>query len=124
MAESQGDFTVERVLNHELRDFWGIRTQPQISDGSSFYFAGVKIPTLESVPSTFVTKLIPAGDYVCLTQKSPVANFELALLYLYHTFLPKAGYQLADPLEIEHFGAVREVLIPVQVSPEKYRSTQ
>ena len=106
-------------LNQGPRDFWGIRIQPQMPDGSAFYFAGVKTPVLESALSTFVTKIIPAGDYVCLKQKNPDADLEFALTYLYHTILPKAGYRLAAPLEIEHFGTARELLIPVQASPQK-----
>ncbi len=103
-------------LNSGRRDFWGIRTQPQISDGISFYLAAVKIPSLESAPSTFVTKIISAGDYVCLSQKNPTADFESALKFLYHTFLPKSGLSLADPLEIEHFSEPREIYIPVHKS--------
>jgi len=105
--------------NQGLRDFWGVRFLPQMPGGSSFYFAGVKIHALDSVPSTLVTKIIPAGNYVCLTQKNPAADLETALMYLYHTFLPKSGFQLTAPLEIEHFVAVREVLIPVQDTPKQ-----
>jgi AraC family transcriptional regulator len=102
-------------VNFGPRDFWGIRIQPQISERNSYYLAALKIPTLESAPSTFVTKIVPAGDYLCLTQKNMAADLEPALTYLYHTFLPKSGLQFMDPLEIEHFGDVREIFIPVKV---------
>jgi predicted transcriptional regulator YdeE len=85
-------------------------------EGNAFYFAGVKITGLEAAPSAFVTKIIPVGDYVRLRQKNLAADLEAALTYLYHTFLPKAGYLLSDALEIEHFGTWREILIPVQGS--------
>ncbi len=103
------------LLNSKPRDFWGIRIQPQISGGTSFYFAAAKIPSLESAPALLVTKILPAGDYVCLSQRNPIADFNSALKYLYHTFLPKSGLSLADPFEIEHFEEPREILIPVHV---------
>lgn len=98
----------------EPRDFWGIRTQPQIPGGSSFYLAAVKIPSLESAPGTFVTKIVPAGDYLCLPQPGPQTNLDFGLMFLYHTVLPKASLNLGEPLEIEHLGERREILIPVQ----------
>jgi AraC family transcriptional regulator len=100
--------------NPGRRDFWGICIQPQIPEVSSFYLAAVKIPSLESAPGAFVTKIIPAGDYLCLPPPGPQTNLDLGLTYLYHTFLPKSGLQLAGSLEIEHFGERREILIPVQ----------
>jgi AraC family transcriptional regulator len=102
------------ALNSGKNEFWGIHTQPQISEGSSFYFAAVKIPSLESMPGAFVGKILPAGDYVSLTLKDPTPNLVAARKFLYHTFLPKSGLALADPLEIECFGEVRRILIPVR----------
>lgn len=104
------------TLNAGTRDFWGIRIQPQISGESSFYFAAVKIPSLESTPSVFVSKILPAGDYVSLSLQHPISKLASARKYLYHTFLPKSGLVLTDPLEIEHFGEVRRILIPVRKS--------
>jgi AraC family transcriptional regulator len=103
-------------LNSGTHDFWGIRMQPQISEESSFYFAAVKIPSIESTPGVFVSKILPAGDYVSLTLKGPTPNLVAARKYLYHTFLPKSVLVLADPLEIEHFGEVRRILIPIRKS--------
>lgn len=105
------------------RDFWGIHIPPPMPEGSSFYFAGVKISTVASAPSIFVTKIIPAGEFICLRQNNMAADLDAALTYLYHTFLPKSDLQLANPLEIEHFGEVREILIPIQVSPSHPENT-
>jgi AraC family transcriptional regulator len=95
------------------RDFWSIRVPPPMPGESVFYLAAVKIPSLESAPVPFVAKILPAGDYLCLSQKNWAAIREPALTYLYHTFLPKSGLQCAAALEIEHFGELSEVLIPV-----------
>jgi AraC family transcriptional regulator len=105
-------------FNLGSRDFWGLSMQPQIPEGISFYLAAVKISSQESAPSTFVIKKIPAGDYVRLTQPSPMTKSELGFSYLYHTFLPKAGLLPLYPWEIEHFGNQREALIPVQTKQD------
>ncbi len=102
------------AINPEPSDYWGIRTQLSNSECSSYYFAGVIIPSLTSAPSAFVTKIIPAGDYVSLPQKKTPANIQLSLKYLYHAFLPGSGFSLTDPLVIEQFGVLREIFIPVQ----------
>lgn len=115
--------TLRRVLhtqplNSGPRDFWGIRTWLQMTGESFFYLAAVKIPSLESAPGVFVTKIIPAGEYLCLPQPGPKTNLDVGLTYLYHTFVPKSGLTLGEPLEIEHFGVQREILIPV-LMPQK-----
>jgi AraC family transcriptional regulator len=101
-------------LNSGAPDFWGIRTQPQIAAGGSFYFAAVKIPAMGTTPGVFVSKTLPAGDYVSLTLKGPTPNLAAARKYLYHTFIAKLSFVPGDPLEIEHFGATCRILIPVQ----------
>jgi AraC family transcriptional regulator len=101
-------------LPSDSRDFWGIRMPSQIPAGDTYYFAGVKIPDLDFPSSALATKIIPAGDYLCFQLENPTANLSVALAYLYHTFLPKTAYTLADPLEIEHFGAQCEILVPLQ----------
>lgn len=112
--------TIRRsALNQELPDFWGIRTRDQISVETSYYFAAIKIPSLEAAPTTCVTKILSAGDYVRLTQRNPTENLQLALKYLYHTYLPKSGLSLADPLEIEHFGDLQEILFSVNNLPNR-----
>jgi predicted transcriptional regulator YdeE len=98
------------------REFWGIRFPPQMPEGSSFYLAAVQIPAFDAAPSGFVTKIIPAGDYVCLVQPKATADLDLGLAYLCHTFLPKSGIYFLDPLEIERFGERREILIPIRGS--------
>ena len=107
------------ALNSGQCDFWGIRIQPQILADNSFYFAAVKIPLLETAPGIFVTKILPAGNYICLSQKNLTAEMESVLKYLYQPFLPKSGLLLADPLEIEHFLEPKEILIPVQLMPNR-----
>jgi len=103
-------------LNSGTHDFWGILIQPQISEENSFYFAAVKVPSIESTPGVFVNKILPAGDYVSLVLKGPMPNLVTAQKYLYHTFLPKSDWALADPLAIDHFGETRRILIPVRKS--------
>ena len=102
-----------------LRDSWGVRTHPQTPGGISFYLAAIQIPAPESALDTFVTKIIPAGDYLCLSLSGPQPDSDLALIFLYHTFLPKSGLHLAAPLEIERFGERREIMIPVRVPQEE-----
>jgi len=54
-----------------------------------------------------------AGEYIAQHEVEDVA-----LTYLYHTFVPKSGLTPGEPLEIEHFGEQRAILIPVQI-PQK-----
>jgi len=103
-------------LGPEPHDFWGVRIQPQMPKGTTFYLAAIKIPSLEAAPSKLVTKIIPAGDYASLIQPSRVPLSDFGRTVLYHTFLPKAGLILSQTFEIEHFGERREILFPVRES--------
>ncbi len=106
-------------INLGQPEYWGIRFQPQTPDGRLYYLAGVKIPTVESAPGAFVTKIIPSGDAICISQPSQSLNFDLALTVLYHTYLSKTDLALCEPLEVEHFGNRREIILPVQRSSEE-----
>jgi AraC family transcriptional regulator len=101
-------------IDPDQQDYWGVRVCPHLPHGSAFYLAGLKIPSLETAPPAFVTKIIPAGDFVCLSQLDQAANLDIALTVLYHIFISKSGLILTEPLEIEHIGPRRELLIPVQ----------
>jgi len=81
--------------------------------GGVLYFAAVKVPSLESTPGISVSKILPAGAYVSLRLKEPMPNRVSSWEFLCHTFLPKFGLVLLDPLEIDHFGETRRILIPV-----------
>jgi AraC family transcriptional regulator len=100
-----------------LRDFWGIRVPSTMPGTRAFYLAAVRIPALESTLVSLVTKILPAGDYLYLPQPDSKIDLDLGLAYLYHTFVPKMDLTLGEPLEIEHFGVRREILIPVQGLP-------
>lgn len=113
-------------INLGRPDYWGVRILPQVPGGTSFYLAGFKIPSFESAPGVFVTKVIPLENTICLSQLNWMANLDLALTVLYHTFLPKTDLILNEPLEIEHFGERREIFLPVRglLEVKTYSSNQ
>ena len=78
--------------------------------------AAIEIPELAGAPAILVSKTIPAGDYVCISQPGRKPDWDLARIYLYHTVVPKSKFSLAMPLEVEYIGAQRSMLIPVRVA--------
>jgi predicted transcriptional regulator YdeE len=66
---------------------------------------------------------MPAAEYARFVHKGAWEDRWLTLDYAYHTWLPKSGYGLGDPLEVDchirHTGnlgeeADWEILIPVE----------
>lgn len=95
-------------------DFWGIRFPSQMRAGACYYLAAYKIASIQSAPSYFVTKIIPAGKYICLSLPVTMVDMDLARLFLYHVVLPKSRFELLEPLEIEHLGDKKELYVPVK----------
>jgi AraC family transcriptional regulator len=68
------------------------------------YMAAFRIEEPGAAGPTLVQKEIPALTCARFTHKGPVRDLPLTLDYVYHTWLPKSGRHLAQPLVIEHYG--------------------
>lgn len=88
-----------------------------------FYMAAVEIVSPAIVSPVLVVKTIPASKYARFIHKGSQKDLHLTRDYIYHTWLPKSGKNLAFPLEIEYYEqdfsasdnekAEREIYIPI-----------
>jgi AraC family transcriptional regulator len=100
-------------------DFWGIRFPPKKLGGACYYMAAYKITSIESVPSRFAAKVIPAGEYLCLSLPATTPDLDQARMFLFHVVMPKSHYDLPESLEIEHLGDTKALFVPVKRSLSK-----
>lgn len=84
---------------------YGIVSYPEGWEDSGFlYLAAVRIEEPEGAGTHLVLKAIPALACARFIHKGPTRDLPLTLDYVYHTWLPKSGRQLSQPLVIEHYG--------------------
>jgi AraC family transcriptional regulator len=84
------------------------------------YMAAVEVKTPDEVNSVLNAKFLPAGTYAVFSIAGP---YQLAMDYVYQTWLAKSGRRPAYPLEIESMGTdwprpgsediTRKILIPI-----------
>jgi AraC family transcriptional regulator len=84
---------------------YGILSYPEDGEDHGFlYMAAFRIEEPESAGPALVLKSIPALSCARFIHKGPTTDLPLTLDYVYHTWLPKSGRQLSQPLVIEHYG--------------------
>jgi AraC family transcriptional regulator len=84
---------------------YGIVSYPEDWEDHGFlYMAAFRIEEPETAGPALVLKAIPACTCARFIHKGPIRDLFLTLDYVYHTWLPKSGRQLSQPLVIEHYG--------------------
>ena len=76
--------------------------------------AACKITSMQPAPSMLVTKILPAGEYICLSLPGTTSDLDQARMFLYHVLLPKLRFDLLETLEIEHLGDTKALFVPVK----------
>lgn len=66
-----------------------------------FYIAGQEVDNLESMPTSMTGKIIPANTYAVFTSKGVLKALGKTFQYVYHEWLPKSKYRIADCYDFE-----------------------
>jgi AraC family transcriptional regulator len=90
---------------HASRTFYGLTWYPDDWEvRGTLYMASVMVDSPDVAGSALVTKRIPPARYARFTHKGRRAELSLTRDYIYQTWLPKSGENLACPLELECYG--------------------
>jgi AraC family transcriptional regulator len=97
------------VARHDVletpTDRYGLRWYPRgwARDGFA-YLAAVRLPdaSVDLTGTPLARKTLPGGPYVRFSHAGPPETLGLLLDYVYHTWLPNAGRDLAAPFVLEH----------------------
>jgi AraC family transcriptional regulator len=94
-----------QVTTTGAESYYGIISFPEDWEDHGFlYMAAFQIEEPEAAGPTLVLKAIPALTCARFIHKGPIRNLPLTLDYVYHTWLPKSGRHLSQPLVVEHYG--------------------
>lgn len=105
--------------------YYGLTCYPEgWQDRDYFYLAGSALPAVDLSGCALVVKSLPRSKYARFIHKGSSKDLRYTLDYVYHTWLPKSGEQLAHPFEIEAYkgefgewdqeGAERGIYIPIE----------
>lgn len=106
--------------------YYGISIYPRHLDTEGFFYMNaVEIERLDDLHPLLVAKPIPPSAYARFTHKGLYRDIVLSSDYIYQTWLPRSGYDLSMPIELEHFGpkylgphdeaSEIEILIPIRM---------
>jgi AraC family transcriptional regulator len=71
--------------------------------GEFEYVAGLAVDKAEDVPEGFVVREVPPYQYAVFTHVGPLNTLKDTYEYIYQTWLPQSGYQLAGSIDFEHY---------------------
>jgi AraC family transcriptional regulator len=79
---------------------------PDITEESDFtYITCVEVKDFDDIPKGMTIKTIPYAKYAVFTHKGCLASLKNTYEYIYGTWLPDAGYELAELETIELYDA-------------------
>jgi AraC family transcriptional regulator len=88
-----------------LPDYYGISIHPRRANiDGFFYMTGVEIDRLDDLHPLLVAKPIPPLTYARFIHKGSYRDIALSFDYIYQTWLPRSGYEMSMPIELEYFG--------------------
>lgn len=67
------------------------------------YVAGLPVSKVEDVPEGFVVRQVPEYTYAVFAHKGDLASLHKTYEYIYETWLPQSGYQLAAKIDFEYY---------------------
>jgi AraC family transcriptional regulator len=73
------------------------------TDGSFEYTAGLIVHKGEDVPDGFVVRHVPEHTYAVFAHKGDLPSLSKTYEYIYETWLPQSGYELAAKLDFEYY---------------------
>ncbi len=83
----------------------GLCTTPEDAgeEGAIEYVAGVPVSKVNQVPEDFVIRQMPEYTYAVFAHKGDLPSLGKTYEYIYETWLPQSGYQLAAPIDFEYY---------------------
>ena len=96
------------------KNLWKVRMLPTPQIQQEMVFLGVRVMETPYIADRYVMRMIEGGGYLYFSHHRLLDHREAAINFLYHTFLPKSGLLLSDPLEIEYYGNPPAILLPVE----------
>jgi AraC family transcriptional regulator len=85
--------------------YYGISIYPRdLNTDGFFYMNAVEVERLDDLHPLLVAKPIPPLAYARFTHKGLYRDIGLSSDYIYQTWLPRSGYELSMPIELEYFG--------------------
>jgi AraC family transcriptional regulator len=105
--------------------YYGISIYPRdLNTDGFFYMNAVEVECLDDLHPLLVAKPIPPLAYARFIHKGLYRDIDLSSDYIYQTWLPRSGYDLSMPIELEYFGpnylgpydeaSQVEILIPIR----------
>ena len=72
-------------------------------EGAFEYVAGVPVTEPDDIPEGFVVRQVPEHTYAVFAHQGDLASLGKTYQYIYETWLPQSGYQLAEKLDFEYY---------------------
>jgi predicted transcriptional regulator YdeE/DNA-binding transcriptional MerR regulator len=72
-------------------------------DGSFEYVAGFPVSQVEDIPEVFVVRQVPEYTYAVFAHRGDLASLGKTYEYIYESWLPQSGYQLAAKIDFEYY---------------------
>ncbi len=72
-------------------------------EGAFEYVAGIPVTEVGEVPEDFVVRQVPEHTYAVFPHKGDLASLGKTYAYIYETWLPQSGYELAQKLDFEYY---------------------
>jgi len=67
------------------------------------YVAGFPVSKVEDIPEGFVVREVPAFTYAVFAHKGDLPSLGKTYEYIYETWLPQSGYQVAAKIDFEYY---------------------
>lgn len=100
------------------KSYWEVRMLAVPDFQKEIRFLGIQVTDPSTIPDRFVIKTIRKGEFLRFSHQELSKYRNEALNFLYHTFIPKSGLQLGEPLGIECHGELPAVFLPVMKPAE------
>ncbi|OGO67657.1 MAG: hypothetical protein A2Z49_01765 [Chloroflexi bacterium RBG_19FT_COMBO_56_12] len=78
-------------------------TVPDAPMGEFEYVAGLVVDKVEDLPEGFVVREVPSHKYAVFTHVGALTTLKDTYEYIYQTWLPQSGYQLAGNIDFEYY---------------------
>jgi predicted transcriptional regulator YdeE/DNA-binding transcriptional MerR regulator len=72
-------------------------------EGAFEYVAGFPVSKVDQVPEGFVVREIPELSYAVFAHKGDLPSLSKTYEYIYESWLPQSGYQLAAKIDFEYY---------------------
>jgi len=72
-------------------------------DGSFEYTAGVIVSEVGDVPEGFIVRHVPEFTYAVFAHRGDLSGLKETYAYIYESWLPQSGYELAAMLDFEYY---------------------